>query len=72
MDNCKDEEIRAEFNEFLVQRNTLEEIEKHEEDPIGNQRGEREFQIYRAERLKGRSKKEVLHMMYSNKGEDDV
>ena len=45
---------------------------KDEADPVGNQRDEREFQVYKTERLKEKTKRAVLHMMYSNKGEDDV
>jgi len=95
-------EIKAEFDEYLQERNRLEDIDiaktiaqrvhsnaitlpieslvkslkqrmddipdiqrqDYEADPLGSKRDEREFQIYKEERLNGKSKEEVLLEMY--------
>ena len=106
----KIKEIRAEFDEYLQERNRLEDIdiaktiaqrvhpdtvmlsmeslvkslkqrmddmptierEDYEADPLGTKRDEREFQIYKEERLKGKSKEEILLEMYDYTGGTDV
>ena len=102
-----DKQIRAEFDEYLQERNRLEDTDiaktiaqrvhpnavtlpieslvkslkqrlddmpdiqrqDYEPDPLGTKRDEREFQIYKEERLKGKSKEEVLLEMYRDGGE---
>jgi len=102
-----EQEIRAEFEEYLQERNRLEDMDiaktiaqrvhpnavtlpieslvqhlqeriddiptierqDYEADPLGTKRDEREFQIYKEERLKGKSKEEVLLEMYTDRGE---